>query len=140
MNPLLAILYLAIACGIAGALARNRTPLPLLASVALCLLFEWREVPFFWPLWVTIDLAVAAAIWRLNRGHIKPADWLVLSLFVPGFVGYAMDEAARFQVGFGVVVTQLLLTFPLAAVRAHLADRPREPDRWNEFDLMAVPA
>lgn len=120
-----ALLWLAVAAAVSGALwgfrlrspwqsvKRNRAPLALLASLALCVLvLEPLGMPFDWVLWVGIDLAVIAALLRHPVSDTPTRDIVILSLFVPAWVFYSMEPPVRFQGGLAVVITQLLLTFP----------------------------
>lgn len=136
-----ALLWLAIACGIAGAFSGNRTAWPLLASVGLCKVMERYEVPYDWRLWVSIDLAVIALIFALawKRGLTR-ADWVVLALFAPAFVAYALPPDPRYFITMATVICQLMLTFPAANAWGRLKRIREHPDRWNEFDLRAAHA
>lgn len=106
--------WIAVACGVLGAVTGNRTAWILLASVGLCLALDRYQVPFNFVLWLLIDLVVILAILRPD---LTKADCVVLALFVPAWVFYLMPPDTRFTGSFAVVVAQLLLTFPAEAMR-----------------------
>lgn len=110
------VFWLAVACGCLSASTGNRTAWALLASVGLCLAFDHFGVPFHFILWLLIDLAVILAI---IRPAMTTADVVIVALFIPAWVAYLLPEGPRFELGFLVVVAQLLLTFP--AVTVHRA-------------------
>lgn len=130
------IFWLAVACGLAGALARNRTAYALLASIAVCLVMEHYAVPFNFVLWVLIDLVVVLVI---IRPALSRTDVIVLALFIPAWVAYLLPEYPRFAISFSVVVAQLALTFPVEPLRRKLAGwaAPRRP---GDFDKMVAHA
>jgi hypothetical protein len=102
------VFWLAVACGCVSALTGNRTAWALLASVGLCFVFDYAGVPFSFPLWLLIDLAVILAI---IHPRMSKADCIVVALFVPAWVGYLLPDQQRFQMCLWVVVTQLALTY-----------------------------
>lgn len=131
-----ALIVVAVLCAVMGALwgfrwrepwqsvKRSRTPLALLASVALCVfVLEPFEVPFNWVLWGAIDIAVVAAIWRVPFSDLPTRDLVILSLFVPAWCFYTMEPDVRAQGSLAVVVTQLLLTFPAEEMQRFLRTR-----------------
>jgi hypothetical protein len=123
--------WLAVACGVISASTGNRTACALLASVGLCMAFSYLHVPFHFILWLLIDLAVILVI---IRPTMTVADCIILALFIPAWVGYLLPEQPRFQLGFVVVVAQLLLTFPASTVhRAFLSIwHPRGDDHFDK--------
>lgn len=129
-----ALLWLAVACGIAGALTGNRTAWPLLASVGLCKALEWLHVSFDPALWLVIDFAVIAVIVRRD---MKPTDWIVLALFAPAWAAYFLPDPARYNLSLAAVSLQLLLTFPMAATWGRTRRINRTFDPWDHFNLRA---
>lgn len=130
------LLWLAVACGVVSASTGNRTAWALLASLGLCVAFDHAGVPFSFPLWLLIDLAVILVIIRPNT---SVADCFILALFIPAWVGYLLPDAQRFQIGFVVVVAQLLLTFPAAKLWRALFPPPASRDDQG-FDRMMAHA
>jgi hypothetical protein len=105
------LLALAIAAGlVAGICFNNRTAWPLLGSVVLCLYLRERVVPFDPLLWFLIDLEAALFIIRRN---MPVRDYIIIGLFVPAWVSYALPDPWRNWGSSAVVITQLLLTVPL---------------------------
>lgn len=147
MTVLDAILGVAVACGVAGALTGNRTAWALLASVAYCLAMDWLGVAFNPFLWLMVDLAVCLAILLpvipkfarfFPKLRVSSADVAILALFGPAWIGYLMEPDVRYQIGFAVVVTQLLVTFPSCAAWRLLTRASSDMAGKDDFDLMAV--
>jgi hypothetical protein len=130
------LFWLAVACGVVSASTGNRTAWALLASVALCLGLDSAGVPFNFVLWLLIDLVVILVI---IRPTMTVADCVILALFIPAWVGYLLPDAQRFQIGFVVVVAQLLLTFPAETVRRALTSFYKPPDDGG-YDRMVAHA
>jgi hypothetical protein len=128
--------WLAVACGVVSASSGNRTAWALLASVGLCLGFEYLGVPFHFILWLLIDLAVILVI---IRPEMTATDCIILALFMPAWVGYLLPEEPRFQLGFVVVVAQLALTFPAATVRRAIVSLLKIKDE-DRIDMMMAHA
>jgi hypothetical protein len=110
-----ALFWIAVACGVAGALTGNRTAWALLASVAMCLALDSARIEFNFVVWMLIDLAV---IFVIVRPGMTYSDVVILALFIPAWAFYVMPDPARFWGSFAVVVAQLLLCAPVASVSA----------------------
>ena len=105
-----------------------------LASVGLCFAFDHFGVPFNFVVWMLIDLAVVAVI---IRPAMTAADCIVIALFIPAWCFYLLPAETRFAGSFAVVVAQLVLTFPVEALRGALVRLwARRGD--DHFDRMAV--
>jgi hypothetical protein len=130
------LFWLAVACGVASASTGNRTAWALLASVGLCIGLDAAQVPFSFPLWLLIDLAVVLVI---IRPQMSAADCLVLALFIPAWVAYLLPDDQRFHLSSFVVIAQLLLTLPVATAWRALR-KPTEPEEGAGFDRMMAHA
>jgi hypothetical protein len=128
------VFWLAVACGVVSASTGNRTAWALLASVGLCFAFDHFGVPFNFVVWMLIDLAVVAVI---IRPTMTAVDCIVIALFIPAWCFYLLPAETRFAGSFAVVVAQLVLTFPVEALRGALVRLwARRGD--DHFDRMAV--
>lgn len=112
------VFWLAVACGVVSASTGNRTAWALLASVGLCFALSYAQVPFSFILWLMIDLAVVLVI---IRPAMTKTDCVIIALFIPAWCFYLLPPDTRFWGSFVVVVAQLVLTFPVEALRAALA-------------------
>lgn len=127
------ILFFSAVCAVVAAFTGNRTALPLLASLGLCLLSDgmgWDRPPFVLML---IDVAVIAFIF--SRWPPKASDIVIVSLFIPAWAGYLMPQDTRYQIGFVVVVLQLALTFPLTRFLKSMGGTARKLHHRDDFDL-----
>jgi hypothetical protein len=116
-----------------GAFTGNRTAWALLSSLGLCLLSDgmgWDRPPFVLLL---IDAAVIAFIF--SSWPPKASDIVITSLFIPAWAGYLMPEDTRFQIGFAVVVLQLILTFPLFMFLRGMGKSALTLRERDDFDL-----
>lgn len=107
-----ALLIFAVLCGCAGAWRGNRTSWALLGSAALSCAFIRLGVPFVWPVWMTIDLAVVGMV---ACRPMKVSDCLVLALFVGVWPLYPSVERGDLQASNLVnliVSLQFLLSAP----------------------------
>jgi hypothetical protein len=130
------VFWLAFACGVVSAITGNRTAWALLASVGLCFAFDYAQVPFNFVVWTLIDLAVVGAI---IRPKMTAADCVIIALFVPAWCFYLLPADTRFWGSFVVVVAQLVLTFPVEALRTALAGL-RAPSDDPPFDRLVAHA
>lgn len=140
---------LAAALALVGASAGNRVAWPLLGSFTFYWLAQWQGWQFDRNLWATVDCVVLTGIiivlandWRKagwSRGWLPhPSVFLVLGLFGPLLYSYTLEPAPAHVLSMLAGIAQLLLTFPLRTAWARARSMPREPDKWNEFDLMAA--
>ncbi len=127
-----ALFALAVAVGILSALAGSRTALALLVGTGLQLLLAVVDVPFFAPLWMLIDLAVAAAIVRMGMTR---SGALVIALFIPAWVFYFIDGDLGYDGSVTVCSAQMLLTVPLARIWRRAKATRLPPDPFDLFDL-----
>lgn len=101
-------LWLAALVACVPAIMGNRTACALLASLAYAAILERLAIPFG-PVWMLADLAVLAIILRPN---MTLQDELIAALFVPAWVGYALDAETNYTIGMFVVTMQLLICVP----------------------------
>lgn len=128
-----ALLLLAVLCGCAGAWRGNRTSMALLASAGLSSAFIWLGVPFVGPVWMMMDLAVAAVV--LAR-PVKCSDLLAMALFLPAWALYpsvaAGDPEASGMVNL-IVAAQFLLSAPWRWALHRLNIRPADLQAEGDF-------
>jgi hypothetical protein len=126
------LLWLAIASGLVSTITRNGTAYALLASVAVCLALQNAEAPFDPVLWMAIDVVVMLAI---VRPGMTRADWLVMILFAPAWVGYLLPPDPRYLIGTLVVIVQFLAIFPTKRVLSRACRTLPHQPAWRDFDL-----
>jgi hypothetical protein len=124
---------------------------PLLASAAFCFVARWQGWPFRLWLWVAVDLAVIAAIvWPLIP-LIRARAWrwlllayrrevVVLALFAPALVAYALPDHPAHVLSTVVATTQLLATVPWRQLGRQCRRTLHRAGEWSHFDLRVAPA
>lgn len=130
------VFWLAVACAVVSAATRNRTAWALLASVGLCFALDYLGAPFNFVLWMLIDLAVVLVI---IRPTMTKTDCVIIALFIPAWCFYLLPADTRFWGSFVVVVAQLVLTFPVEALRSALVSLWRNSDN-PPFDRLVAHA
>lgn len=100
-------LILAGSCAGLAALMGNRTALALLCSLGASFLMT-DSIGLF-----LLDVAVLCVILRPN---MTLADELIAALFVVAWAAYFADDQFRYDVGYAVVVLQMMLTIPARAL------------------------
>lgn len=128
------VFWLAVACAVLGAMARNRTAIALLGSVMVCMAMNYAQVPFNFVVWMLIDLVIVLVI---IHPKMTKVDCVILALFIPAWCFYLLPADTRFWGTFVVVVAQLTLTFPLDALRGALAGLWRQSSD-DPFDKMVA--
>ena len=131
-----ALVLFAVLCGCAGAWRGSRTSWALLASAAVSSALNALGVPFVPPVWMTIDLAVVAAV---TFRPIKLSDPLVLALFLPAWLLYpsvAQGEPQAAAMVNLIVAIQFLLSAPWRWA-LHMS-RLRPADLEVEGDFLRV--
>lgn len=135
MNHLEVALYAAMGCAAISALAGCRTAWVLLAGVVFCFALDWAEVPFNPVLWMLFDLVLVLLI---LRPEMTPADCVILSLFIPGWVFYQLPDDERYAGALAVTVIQLLLSVSPSEIKS----APARYRAWfasdNKFDKLVA--
>jgi hypothetical protein len=121
-----AALWIALACAMCGALARNRVAWVLLASVAYCLYLDWAGVPFSVIRWLMLDASAMILIAMFAKRTL--ANCIIFALFFAGWAAYSLPDPYRYTGSVAITVIQLLLTFPLGDARQMLC---RLGARWK---------
>jgi hypothetical protein len=103
-------LALAILAALAGACVRNVTAAALLGSFAFSTTLCELGVPFNPILWMVIDVVV---ILFIIRPDMKRRDLVILAIFLPIWALYITMPPWASTVIDGLVVAQMLLTFPV---------------------------
>jgi hypothetical protein len=115
-------LLIAVLCGCSAILVGNRTAIPLLVSVFVSLGLIVRHIDLGdWGLFA-IDIVTIALIAHLSYFR-RSTDILIVVLFIVSWSAQVEGGYTRYYGTWGVVIAQLLLTFPLDHVRAFLARR-----------------
>jgi hypothetical protein len=137
--------WLAAGLAIAGLRRGNWTALPLLGSVAFCLIVRAAELPFSEPLWIAVDLAVIAGVGWPLLPIIRARAWMwlrafwrelaIVALFVPGFYAYTLTEEPAHIVSSLVATAQLLVTVPYACLYRQWVRALHRYQDWCRFDL-----
>ncbi len=131
-----AVLWIvALASGVSAMLTRRHTAWPLLASLGLCAVLQWAEVPFDPLRWFLIDVVAMLAICAIGWAtHLDRRDGAILALFPLAWIAYALGDPLTFWGGWAVVVTQFLITVPWGNVWGRaIRTLPHNP--WDIFDL-----
>lgn len=122
------IYWLAVLCGVVGALTGSRAALFLLASVALSYGLEASGAHFETGLWVAIDLCVMA-------GVLMYRQWLIAALFLPMWAMYFLPPWEAYYGVSLLMSAQFLFTLPwqriLARVQRSAPDRMEMDDFFN---------
>lgn len=126
------VYWLAVLCGIVGALTGSRAAWALLSSVALSYALQATGASFEVGLWIAIDLCVAAWVLALRKGW---SDWFIAGLFLPIWALYfAPDWMAYYGVSL-LMSAQFLFTLPwkriLARAQRSAPDRMEMDDFFN---------
>lgn len=127
------LLILAVLSGCAGAWRGNRTSMALIASAGTVGALTLVGVPFVWPVWMLIDMAVIAVIvWR----PMKYSDCPIVALFIPAWGLYPSvaggDQQASDLISL-VVAVQFLLSAPWRLMLHKLRLRPADLTVEGEF-------
>lgn len=130
-----AVFLAALICGGVAAFKGNRTAWFLLASAAFTSALGLWGIGYNAFLWLLIDLAVITGI-ALSQKMTR-CDMIIIALFVPAWVAYAVDDLTAYYVASAVVSGQLFLTFPPEYARRALK-RAKETfrfrDEWTNLD------
>lgn len=121
---------IAVSVAVLSALMGNRTALVLLCSFFSGKGVEWGIYPnapdYVNICLIGIDLCALRFIVRRNMGI---ADECIAALFLVAWLGYALDEEARYNFAWVCVVLQMLLTFPLRGIQKGLKEVSHGPLR-----------
>lgn len=124
------VFWAAFACCTIGALCRDRTALALFLANGCAYLVDAFGVPFGIWAWASLDVVTA---WMIMRPGIGRREIVIVSLFLPCWAAYLLDEPWRYMVATGLVTLQMFIVTPLGWLRDRARTAPPPQDLWDNF-------